>query len=229
GQGATAMTEAEWLDCTDPQNMLEFLRGKVSERKLRLFACACGRQGPVWRLLTGKENRRTVEASERFADGLITGVQLASTARLAFQGTMTGASFNPRRLSLYAQALRAALETSRIDEWEAAYETQRMTTNLLGSHQGVILLEIFGSLPFRPIPIAPAVLAWNDTVVVRLAQTAYEERHLPDGTLDNSRLAVLADALEEAGCADTDILGHLRGPGPHVRGCWAVDLLLGKS
>jgi hypothetical protein len=60
-------------------------------------------------------------------------------------------------------------------------------------------------------------------------QAAYEERHLPSGTLDNGRLAVLADALEEARCTDTDILSHLCGPGPHVRGCWAVDRCLGKS
>ena len=52
---------------------------------------------------------------------------------------------------------------------------------------------------------------------------------MPAGTLDNTRLAVLADALEEAGCTEADILGHLRGPGPHVRGCWVVDLILGKE
>jgi hypothetical protein len=49
------------------------------------------------------------------------------------------------------------------------------------------------------------------------------------GTLDNTRLAVLADALEESGCTSEDVLGHLRGPGPHVRGCWVVDLCLGRS
>ena len=65
--------------------------------------------------------------------------------------------------------------------------------------------------------------------MVGLAQAAYDERELPSGTLDATRLAVLADALEEAGCPDRTILDHLRGPGPHVRGCWAVDLLLGKS
>ena len=74
-----------------------------------------------------------------------------------------------------------------------------------------------------------AVLAWNDSTVVRLAQAAYEERHLPAGTLDSGRHAVLADALEEAGCTDAEILGHLRGPGRHVRGCWVVDLVLGKA
>jgi hypothetical protein len=92
-----------------------------------------------------------------------------------------------------------------------------------------ILSDIFGPLSFRPITVSHAVLAWNDSVVVRLAQAAYEERHLPEGTLDITRLFILADALEEAGCSDPDILGHLRGPGPHVRGCWVVDLLLGRE
>jgi hypothetical protein len=94
--------------------------------------------------------------------------------------------------------------------------------------QASFLRDIFGS-PFRPAIISPSVLAWNDGLVLRLAQTAYDERQLPAGTLDNSRLAILADALEEAGCTDADILGHLRSPGPHVRGCWAVDLLLDKE
>jgi hypothetical protein len=90
------------------------------------------------------------------------------------------------------------------------------------------LRDIFGN-PFRPVTISPAVLAWNAATILRLAQAAYHERHLPEGTLDDGRLAVLADALEEAGCTNADILGHLRGPGPHVRGCWAVDSLLGKE
>jgi hypothetical protein len=77
--------------------------------------------------------------------------------------------------------------------------------------------------------ISPSRLTWNDAIVVRLAQAAYDKRQLPAGTLDTSRLAVLADALEEAGCAGDDILSHLRGPEPHVRGCWVVDLLLAKE
>ncbi len=102
--------------------------------------------------------------------------------------------------------------------------------SLIGSSsEGLALLRCIFVNPFRSVVISPAVLAWNDRTVVRLAQAAYEERHLPAGTLDTGRLAVLADALEEAGCTDADILGHLRGPGPHVRGCWPVDLLLGKS
>jgi hypothetical protein len=84
---------------------------------------------------------------------------------------------------------------------------------------------IFGN-PFRPVSLAPA---WLTPAVLKLAQAAYDDRILPPGHLDNTRLAVLADALEEAGCTDPDILSHVRGPGPHVRGCWPVDLLLGKE
>jgi hypothetical protein len=65
--------------------------------------------------------------------------------------------------------------------------------------------------------------------VTALATAAYEERILPAGTFDPHRLAILADALEDTGCTNEQILGHLRGPGPHVRGCWVIDLILGKE
>jgi hypothetical protein len=65
--------------------------------------------------------------------------------------------------------------------------------------------------------------------VTPLASVAYEDRALPSGELDPARLSVLADALEDAGCTDPDLLGHLRSAGPHVRGCWVVDLILGKG
>jgi hypothetical protein len=73
------------------------------------------------------------------------------------------------------------------------------------------------------------VVSWNDAAVSCLAQAAYDERILPAGTLENTRLAVLADALEEAGCSDEQVLGHLRGGGEHYRGCFIVDALLGKT
>src|SRR5205807_5738807 len=79
--------------------------------------------------------------------------------------------------------------------------------------------------PFRPVTVDPAWLLWEGGLVRRLAEAAYDERSLPEGTLDRVRLAVLADAVEEAGCTNAELLDHLRGPGPHVRGCWAVDLL----
>jgi hypothetical protein len=91
--------------------------------------------------------------------------------------------------------------------------------------QAALVRCMFGN-PFRPITINPA---WQTPTVTSLARAAYEERSLPSGELDPARLAVLADALEEAGCTNPDILDHLRGPGPHVRGCWLVDHLLGKE
>ncbi len=88
--------------------------------------------------------------------------------------------------------------------------------------------DIFGN-PFRPVAIDPAWLAWNSGIVSRIAQAVYDNRALPAGHLDPARLAILADALEEAGCADEALLSHLRSAGPHVRGCWALDLVLGKG
>jgi hypothetical protein len=87
-----------------------------------------------------------------------------------------------------------------------------------------LLRESFGN-PWRPTPpVAAGVLDWKGACVMRLATAIYEER-----AFTPERLGVLADALEEAGCTDAELLGHLRGSGPHVRGCWALDVLLGKA
>jgi hypothetical protein len=95
--------------------------------------------------------------------------------------------------------------------------------------QANLIRELFSN-PSRAVPaIDPPVRTWNAGTVVRLAEAAYEDRVLPAGTFRLDRVAVLADALEEAGCTNADILAHCRGPGPHVRGCWVVDLLLSKD
>jgi hypothetical protein len=105
--------------------------------------------------------------------------------------------------------------------WAAAKAAER-------SAQCRLLHDIVAN-PFRPAAaLDPACVAWRGEVVRALAWAAYDER-LPEGTLNPARLALLADALEDAGCTDAALLGHLRSPGPHVRGCWAVDLVLGKS
>jgi hypothetical protein len=77
---------------------------------------------------------------------------------------------------------------------------------------------IFGN-PFRPVSFDPN---WRTSTVVALAEGVYADRAF-------DRLPILADALEDAGCGHPDILAHCRGPGPHARGCWVVDLVLGKS
>jgi hypothetical protein len=92
-----------------------------------------------------------------------------------------------------------------------------------------LIREVIGNLFHPSPPLPPAVLAWNDGTVRRIAEGIYQERELPAGALDNARLAILADALLDAGCDDEQLIGHCRSDGPHVRGCWAVDLILGKS
>ena len=84
-----------------------------------------------------------------------------------------------------------------------------------------LLRHVVGN-PFRPVALDPSWLAWNDGVVRKMAQVIYDERRF-------SELPLLADALEDAGCTNLDILSHCRGSGPHVRGCWVVDLLLNKQ
>jgi hypothetical protein len=84
---------------------------------------------------------------------------------------------------------------------------------------------VIGNLS-KPVAIDPS---WLTPTAVSLVEAIYHDRQLPSGLFDNQRLAILADALEEAGCTDEAILSHCRGPGPHVRGCWVVDLLLGKG
>ncbi|HEY7428983.1 MAG TPA: hypothetical protein VH682_32430 [Gemmataceae bacterium] len=172
--------------------------------------------------------------AERFADGLAGEIELKTAgqeARIAYEQYMGGL-----REQYVATVACSGVVMKNVGHVVNAMHIAALAVRMVcGSwdaeraFQCSLILDLFGNT-FRPsLPLPPAVLAWHDAVVVRLAQAAYDERHLPSGTLDNSRLAVLADALEEGGCTDADILGHLRGPGPHVRGCWSVDLCLGKS
>jgi hypothetical protein len=237
------MDEEHWLACEDPQEMLEYLRGKASNRKLRLFACACCRA--IWHLLQDKRSREAVESSERYADGGIEKKQLsaaraeAEKAHRARAKRCTAPHWRDKGSVAAGAAEFAASGTDRASELFVKVQIAARNVLLVESlerkgslqlelQQCRLLQELLGN-PFRPVTVSPAWLTWHDGLVVRLAEAAYEERHLPAGTLEKDRLAVLADALEEAGCEDEQILRHLRSGGDHVRGCWAVDLLLSKS
>jgi hypothetical protein len=226
------MTEQEWRECTDPGRMLEFLRGKVSDRKLRLFGCACCRR--VWDLLSDKYCRKALTVAERYADGEVSAEKLgfawgdarrsAQVAHRQRLETAEGAAMWAVSMLCEAdigRALAAVIMAARCEAYpgdaEQLAEAQRA--------QVTLLRDIFGN-PFRPPRLdLPSVLAWNDGAVASLAEAAYVHRSVPGGELDPERLSILADALEDASCSDADILGHLRGPGPHVRGCGVVDLV----
>lgn len=206
------MTEAEWLVCKGPLKMWRFLRGKGTERQRRLFICACARH--VWHLLTEKSLRRAVELAERFIDGQATQRQCERAHHKAMDATLDN------------EAFWTAVWAGDWDLERATYCVCRDAHEVMPrAVQATLLRDVFGN-PFRASTIDPAWLAWHDGVVKGLAQSAYHERDPYSGHLDSVRLSVLADALEEAGCADDFLLSHLRAPGPHVRGCWVVDNLL---
>lgn len=263
------MTEQEWLNGTDPRPMLEFLRGKASGRKRRLFAVACCRH--LWPLFTDLRVRDAVETAELWADGRASPEQLASHRAAARR------ALEQARLRALREADRAGLSWSTLKfhfdhhagAFEAAAEAlsaQTAHARTLGGHfperaawgamlavipaieleplhradgfheeylagarlvQVALLRDLFGN-PFRVVSINPVWLLrgngrpWERGPVAELAQTVYDQRAF-------KRLPVLADTLEEAGCSDKEILGHLRGPEPHVRGCWVIDLLLNKN
>jgi hypothetical protein len=196
------MTEAEWLACTDPTPMLEYVRGKASDRKFRLLGCACVRS--VWSHLTDLRSREAVELAEVFADGKVTEEQVKMGITAAYQ-----AAYGQRTWTDWCAVStlgKFPLEAVRCGHYET---------------RCILLRCIFGN-PFRPVTIDPTVLTWNGGTIPRMAQAIYDDRRFAD-------LPILADALEEAGCSEPAILSHCRSGGEHVRGCWVVDLLLGKE
>jgi hypothetical protein len=213
------MTEVEWFSCTDPTPMLDLLRGKASDRKLRLFACACVRIG--WSEMTDVRCRKAVETAEAFADGQSTKAALRRVRQEVSQAMNEMIRVVHLGYCISEAARRAATEKNVLNSVvqmrrTIEYSQMRGQASLLP----VLLRCVFN--PFRSVTIESSWLTWNDRTVSKLAQAIYDERAF-------DRLSVLADALEEAGCQDADMLAHCRHPGPHARGCWAVDSLLGKS
>ncbi len=227
----------------------------ANDRRLRFVAVACCRS--VWELLTDERSRTAVEVAERFADGEATTGELTGATDAAGMAvpyvaeSTTGAhylvSFGPtvppafaaRDVGAENEYWAAKSAVDNLYPHSAAYpivggiypETPYSATEQAVMKRRLVdvLRDIFGN-PFRPAPNPDrAWLAWRDGTVPKLARVAYDDRRMPEGTLDPHHLGPLADALENARCGDAEILGHLRAPGPHVRGCWALDLVLGKS
>jgi hypothetical protein len=233
------MNEAARRRWADPMMMLQLLRagGRASERKARLLAAAGCRR--LWPLLPARNTRKALSAAERYADGQASRKELLDARSRAWGATTSFMERQTRSRRTPAEeesqthlALVAVAQTT--NPWpDALFDlTLPAVREVLRPDEGVLvnlLCDIFGPLPFRQVHIDRSLLDRNDGLVRRLAQAAYDDRHLPEGTLDNSRLAVLADALEEAGLADEEILSHLRGQASHVRGCWVIDLLLGRA
>jgi hypothetical protein len=234
------MTEGEWLFSADPYTMLGFVQDRTSYRKLRLFACACCRR--IWgTALAASVLQGAVEAAERYADGMaseselvdvqnqlraieglgISGVKIRLAESAAWLPSGYQAQHGSRAYGAHGASLRARLA-------EAIHEKVPNGSAASGLNKGAAqaqanILRCLVGNPFRPTTaINHAWIAWKDCTVIKIAQAIYAERAF-------DRMPILADALEDAGCDNADILAHCRGDGPHVRGCWVIDLLLGKS
>jgi hypothetical protein len=226
------MNKTEWDASNDPLPMLDWLRERGSERKFRLFACACMRRMEAIYRDYDLELLPGVAAEEVRADG----------------GAVV---YTPPRRGLWAAGYPTGRTTARNvlesfgrgEAWEAARNVVWAVSDLLqvqaeGSalaydvpplhvenprearSQAALLRDLFGHL-FHPDPLWLARLTQTDEGE-RIARAIYEDRSFAD-------LPVLADALEEAGCTDAAILEHCREPGEHARGCWVIDAILGRS
>ena len=283
------MTEAEWLVCGSPALTLDFLEGKASARKLRLYSCACCQH--IRCELTQTE-RVAVSLAEQFADGAVSD-QVRRNALLTYVierggefgtdrnekscwASLSGLDYKALAVTLSLLASNESLSDSNTGRGifsstplhdyalqsklcgafaagVAAFGTMnnrkakrrvvgRVWNQLVRSvsravngglpgewpdgedftreyvAQAILLRDIFGN-PFRPVTFSPS---WRTSTAASLASQMYESG-------DFGAMPILADALQDAGCDSADVLDHCRGPRPHVRGCWVVDLVLGKE
>jgi hypothetical protein len=224
------MTEREWLVQKGlSQWMVRHLgdrgvpRTKVGRRKLRLFACGCCRV--AWDVLPDDRLRDAVRVAERFADGQASKDELASAGTAVGWMRADSGPFGDARPGVRV-AIDMAVEATDPQAYSAAFYMTatevplagRVTAAAAEAYLCGLVRCVFGN-PFRPVTADPA---WITPTVRSLAEGIYADRAF-------DRLPILADALQDAGCDNADVLDHCRGPGPHARGCWVVDLVLGKE
>jgi hypothetical protein len=220
------MTEQEWLVCDYPMGMVDYLGKAASDRKLNLLAAACFRR--IWHLLPGPRSKHTVEVLEQYAEGVSSAQELDAARRECWEdaGLVDNPEGNkhPSEIAIAAVSFDNILDmlmtAAEATAWVKAGTPEAISEPEERAQCGVIR-EIFGN-PLQPIAVDSAWLAWNDGAIRKMALAIYDARAF-------DRLPLLADALEDAGCTNADILAHCRSGGEHVRGCWVVDLLLGKE
>jgi hypothetical protein len=238
--GRQAITETEWLTRNDlVMPSADLVVPHVSDRKLRLFAVACC--GLVESHLTDDRSRHALSVAKRHTDGEVDDAELqmaneaAEQAASELQASMWAQGGDPNNdpHCLAAWAVFNACDRPLRPQYDENYygaggsamdfvlmQVSRALSGDLRNREGLmpLLREVVGN-PFRPITFEAT---WRRSTVVALAQAAYDRR-------DFGSLPVLADALEDAGCDCRELLDHLRAGGLHVRGCWALDLVLGKQ
>jgi len=224
------MNDQEWGQCTDPMQMLAYLDANANARKPLLLACACHVR------LRSYLPESVPHLSSSLRDWHVVAFEVAEGRRDTVDLCLGCAEWLEEYHSqAYARApigVKGALH-ALWDVISGAWKAEgavMMCPEDGDSGKGweaerlvhvEFVRDIFGN-PFRPVAVDPAWLAWRDGTCPKIAQRIYDERAFAD-------LPILADALEEAGCRSAELLAHCRHPAPHVRGCWAVDLILGKT
>ena len=220
------MTESQWLMSGDPAELLEYIESKASRRRVRLFTVACFRQD--WNSWSDRRDREAILTAERIADGQADSAEcevaekalVARIDQLEDLGDIECTPHVPAALLRSDFACWDAIACIGQIEAKADWGPDSFDgcgTEVL-SDLANILRDVFGN-PFRPVTMDYRLRSCD---VLGVARGIYEDRAF-------DRLPLLADALMDAGCDNDDILAHCRGEGPHVRGCWVVDLVLGKE
>lgn len=227
------MQRDDWLTCTRLNELLDFLGHRTTDRKMRLFACACLRD--VWPRFTDWRLWDFVERVEKSA----TDAECQEMIRTVWPAIAS--TPNPSGMPDELVHAVAGIAFNRRDEppwygdiwgWSQVRDVVQTVLRLSADPEAEQLrmcgyLHCLYHWPngylFNYWPaVPPAVLAWNDGTVRRIAQAIYDERAF-------DRLPILADALEEAGYEGDHLLQHCRDRGPHVRGCWAIDRILDRE
>jgi hypothetical protein len=224
------MTEAEWLASRDPQALLGFLWKSyrhLSARKLRLFAVYCFRN--VLHRETEAEVWQAMEVAERYAEGLATESELRAAdepLHRIWLDSWGNDSVPAAVLQMTSYAIAEPFRAAVCASWAARESAEHAVGT--GNHEAEATLhaswlrDIFPS-PFRPKYVTRDWFRWNGGTATILARQMYNSREF-------SAMPILADALQDAGCDNDDILSHCRDTQlAHVRGCWVVDLVLGKQ
>ncbi len=248
--GEKAMTDAEWMNCATPIQMVELIRGKTSERKLRLYAVACCHR--ISDLIKDARSREAVEIAEKHADGLVSDHYLeeareksSDASGAAYRIAQEAAwSIDTWKANAAANAAYSScghwqnwLSDSQLFDtpiWAARAMSGPEVENVLSDiplkkrfeaeqeFQCQLLRDLIGTNSFINVQYDRSLFQGENGTVQELARSIYAERSF-------LRLPALADALEKMGCTDSELLEHCRNSGPHVRGCWAVDLILGNQ
>lgn len=217
------MTEAEWLTCDDAPPLMWHLKDQVTNRKWHLLAVSCWRR--VWALLT-EGDRLGVEIAERFIEGEASEEEMKAAlndqappyvgpaSRIVAEPACSIITHTDDAQWVAKMSVENSMEVST-----AFAQDEATACTSEGSAQAALVRDIFGN-PFRPVTFSPA---WRTDTAVAIARQMYEFREF-------GAMPILADALQDAGCDNDDILSHCRDANQvHVRGCWVVDLVLGKE